>query len=101
MVYRSIDWLSEYREAGQTIETFKQGAPWINWYSPLRKNTLYFYIMDEGIEEDLAAKLQFYLEAFFPGVLLKLVRPGYKIRDSTSGRGGKSAVKAILPTDFV
>lgn len=54
MVHRPIDWLVKHRERGQDIKTFSKGGPFITWYSPIRKNHIYMFALDDQITEELS-----------------------------------------------
>ena len=45
-------------------------------YNPNLKNTIYIFIIDDSINDELANLYLMYCQAFYSGLPVKLVKPG-------------------------
>ena len=68
-------------------------------YNPNLKNTIYIFIIDDSINDELANLYLMYCQAFYSGLPVKLVKPGTQITET--GRDGKTVVKHTMPENFL
>lgn len=68
------DWLSCYKEPGQTFEQFSRGK-----YSKVtsKKKTIYLQPLEKTITEEMIKTFEKFLGAYFPGMIVKVSPPIY------------------------
>ena len=98
-VHKKDDWLSEQREHGQSIDVYARGGPFITWHNPVRNAHIYLCRLDNKVSDEHAEKFKAYLEAFFFGAPIKLIKQGSKLYEK--GSKNTRVVKTTIPEDFV
>ena len=78
MIFGPNDWLASTRqEKGMSLKAYAED-PEIHWYEQ-KRNTIYIFILDDSIEDELTDKYLEYCKAFYHGLPIKMIKPGMDI----------------------
>ena len=99
MIFGKDDWLVDHLEVGQEVKRYQQGGPLISWHDPRVGSTIFFFVIDDTLSDEVIGKLILYCQAFFHGLKVELVKPGKKVKETQ--RNGKIVKKHTLPVNFL